>query len=181
MKYTFLKLGSGNRWGWWLVVNPSDTALIEELHRQVSIGMFKRFNANPHMDKAMLNKGPVELASRWLQTIEKFMAERLVVFVNENGGMFANKRARHVVDPICVVESETLRFPPTQESIARRKIDIHKWYGGTHYYLQCQDKLLFSKEKFNTIGEARFEAELYALPENIRLCASEFQYTHEGD
>jgi hypothetical protein len=142
--------------------------------------MFLRYSKNPHFGKSVLDKGPVELATRWLQTIEKMISQRLIVFVNENGGMFATKSIKSI-ELLGAIHSEKMAFPPRYESIANRKIDIQRWYGGTHFYLQCQDKLVFSKEKYDSLSEARDEAELYALPQNIRLSDAAFFYQHEGD
>ena len=180
MKYTFFKFANGDDWGWWLEVLPSEVEHLADLHKRISSAMFLRYSRNPHFKDGVLDKGPIELATRWLQTIEKLLGRGLPVYVNENGGMFALNGSR-LPEPIGVVYSNRMAFPPSRKAIANRKIDIHKWYGGTHFYLQCQDKMVFSQEKFNTISEARTEAELYALPENIRLCASDFQYNREGD
>jgi hypothetical protein len=176
MSYTFHKYGQGRAWGWWLEVKPSDAELVIDLHKQVSVGMFKRFDQNPHYK----GEGAVALGAKWLQTIERFLASGKKVYVNQNGGMFAGN-GKIPQEPMAVLHCNTLAFPPSQESIGNRKIDIKKWWGGTHYYLECRDKIIFSKEKFNTIDEARFEAEIYALPENIRLVAADHTYTHEGD
>jgi hypothetical protein len=92
--------------------------------------------------------------------------------------MAAKGKVPHTFDIIEVFETPQLCFP--ENKIAKRKITISRWFGGDHFYLQGQDKVIFSREKFDTLDEAMREAGAYALEENINVAVAQFIYTSEG-
>jgi hypothetical protein len=174
----FLLIGRGINQGWWLLVDSPE--LFQMIHKSVTAGLFLKFLHNPHFEKAYFGRTAIELASKWCETAEKFFRMQGSFIVNQNGGIAVCK-PKHL-DIIEVFETPQLCFP--ENKIEKRRITISRWYGGKHWYLQCQDKVIFEQEKYDLLDDAMAEARKYALEANIHVADSyehEHFYMKEGD
>lgn len=172
----FLLIGRGINQGWWLLVDSPE--LFQTIHKSVTAGLFLKFLHNPHFEQCYHGRTAVELASKWCVTAEKFFRMHGRFLVNQNGGICTPSTMQHL-DIIDDLESPMLCYP--ENKIEKRRITMSRWYGGTHWYLQCEDKVIFSQEKFNLFDDAMREARKYALEENIHVADCQHEYTKEGD
>jgi len=169
----FLLIGRGINQGWWLLIETQTQ--FAAVHQSVTSGLFLKFLENPHFEKAYPGQSAVTLAQKWLTTAEMIFNRKVGLVVNRAGGMM--NWSKHL-DVIETRECEGLRFPAND--IEKRKITVSRWFGGEHFYLQCDHQVVFSQPKFDLLDDAMREARAYALEENITVADAKFIYTSEG-
>lgn len=147
--------------GWYLVLKPGDVGTLMELHRAIARKYFCKFAMDPHltMEKCPGFYGPVALAGKWLETVEKYLLQWDTIVVNSGGGLLTLAD----VKVLSTVESETMSWPDIYED---EVVTISRWSEGLHFYLSSNKDRIFSPGKYNTYEDALKAAKKYT--ENIR-------------
>jgi hypothetical protein len=133
---------------WYVVLEPGDVELLEQLHRQATL-MFAGKFGNKHAASWGPLYDPITLGAKWLQSIEHFLEEGPLL-VNQSTGF-------HPIPEELVIHEERLSETWPGEEV----IVISKWPGGIHFYLHSSIERSFAVSRFPTYEAARQEAEKY--------------------
>ena len=155
MTYTFhrcqLHAGCPGLLDWRLAIRPGDTIdLLTRVHRGVSIMYFNKFGQDPHIQADELRRdlyNPITLATKWLQTAEKFLADGETVLVNVNGGM-SPASSTAILE---TAESDTLDWAIRY---ADERITISRWPEGRRDYLCSSRGRVFVPDKYSQYADA---------------------------
>lgn len=149
-----------NEIGWYVQLKPDDLNLLMRLHKGVAVAQLLRVQRDPHLQKDGVDSyhNPIQLATGWIQTVEKMLSAGEIVLVNSCGGVLP----RDGIKILAEMECKKLDWP---EYWPDEVITIARWPRGHHYYLSSNKNRIFSPEKFVRYDHALAVAKKYT--ENI--------------
>ena len=173
--------GCPELFGWYVLLQPGDAELLDQLHAGVTAAAFlgealdPHIRARPDSPQAVAFGHPIWIGARWFGAVTAQLLAGRTVLVNSCGGWMpwpsqSTLRA--------MVSSPTLDWPETPDPFER--ITISRWADAVHWYLSSNKGRVFVPEKHATLEAAKAQALKHVGDGSIHV-KMDFAHRREGD
>lgn len=158
---------------WFLKIIEEDRSQVSTVMESLKSALDLKFGHNRHYFNPQTQEPaselthifhPTVLTGYWIIGAIDLLDRYGVVYISENGSMFPPDPDKFIEHSI--ISSPVLVFPIR---VPNEHIRVHKWPGGTHFYLTSTINRIFPKPKYMTMQEAVNDALLYVDRDKIKF------------